>query len=97
MAESAIDMDTMSKDDFDNSQETTFEPASGDVENYPLRNHDPYEQGDSFSEEEDMEDYKKGGYHYVAVGDIFHDGRYMVLRKLGWGHFSTVWLARDVV
>ncbi|KAI1315900.1 serine/threonine protein kinase, CMGC group [Mortierella claussenii] len=48
-------------------------------------------------EEEDMEDYKKGGYHYIAVGDVFHEGRYVILRKLGWGHFSTVWLAKDTV
>ncbi|KAF8926388.1 serine/threonine-protein kinase SRPK2 [Dissophora ornata] len=48
-------------------------------------------------EEEDMEDYKRGGYHYVSVGDVFHEGRYVTLRKLGWGHFSTVWLARDTV
>lgn len=48
-------------------------------------------------EEEDMEDYKKGGYHYVSVGDVFHNGRYVILRKLGWGHFSTVWLARDIM
>jgi len=48
-------------------------------------------------EEEDMEDYKKGGYHHVSVGDAFHEGRYVILRKLGWGHFSTVWLARDTM
>ncbi|KAG0325871.1 serine/threonine protein kinase, CMGC group [Dissophora globulifera] len=48
-------------------------------------------------EEEDMEDYKEGGYHYVSVGDVFHEGRYVILRKLGWGHFSTVWLAKDTV
>ncbi|KAF9285892.1 serine/threonine protein kinase, CMGC group [Mortierella antarctica] len=48
-------------------------------------------------EEEDMEDYRRGGYHYISVGDVFHDGRYVTLRKLGWGHFSTVWLARDTV
>ncbi|KAF9436057.1 serine/threonine protein kinase, CMGC group [Entomortierella beljakovae] len=48
-------------------------------------------------EEEDMEDYKRGGYHYVSVGDVFNEGRYITLRKLGWGHFSTVWLARDTV
>ncbi|KAF9583002.1 serine/threonine protein kinase, CMGC group [Lunasporangiospora selenospora] len=48
-------------------------------------------------DEEDMEDYKRGGYHYIAVGDVFSDGRYVTLRKLGWGHFSTVWLARDTV
>ncbi|KAG6864396.1 hypothetical protein C0991_009885 [Blastosporella zonata] len=46
-------------------------------------------------DEEDWEDYVKGGYHPVKLGDTFSDGRYIVVRKLGWGHFSTVWLARD--
>lgn len=46
-------------------------------------------------DEEDWEDYVKGGYHPVHIGDSFSDGRYVVRRKLGWGHFSTVWLARD--
>ncbi|KAL5511950.1 SKY1_2 [Sanghuangporus vaninii] len=46
-------------------------------------------------DEEDWEDYVKGGYHPVHIGDTFSDGRYTVVRKLGWGHFSTVWLARD--
>jgi serine/threonine-protein kinase SRPK3 len=32
----------------------------------------------------------------VRVGEKFKDGRYVVLRKLGWGHFSTVWLAEEV-
>lgn len=46
-------------------------------------------------DEEDLEDYGKGGYHPVHVGDTFSDGRYLIVRKLGWGHFSTVWLAKD--
>ena len=46
-------------------------------------------------DEEDWEDYTKGGYHPVKIGDEFSDGRYIVVRKLGWGHFSTVWLAKD--
>ncbi|RIB05930.1 kinase-like domain-containing protein [Gigaspora rosea] len=46
-------------------------------------------------DEEDLEDYCKGGYHPVKIGDIFSEGRYVVIRKLGWGHFSTVWLAKD--
>ena len=46
-------------------------------------------------DEEDWEDYVKGGYHPVHIGDTFSDGRYIVVRKLGWGHFSTVWLAKD--
>ena len=49
------------------------------------------------AEEEDSEDYCKGGYHPVSVGESYKDGKYIVTRKLGWGHFSTVWLARDTV
>lgn len=48
-------------------------------------------------DEEDYEDYCLGGYHPVNVGDMFSDGRYVIVRKLGWGHFSTVWLAKDRV
>ncbi|WRT68222.1 uncharacterized protein IL334_005198 [Kwoniella shivajii] len=46
-------------------------------------------------DEEDLEDYRPGGYHPVNIGDDFNSGRYIIVRKLGWGHFSTVWLARD--
>lgn len=49
------------------------------------------------ADEEDSEDYCKGGYHPVQVGEQFKDGKYTVVRKLGWGHFSTVWLSRDNV
>ncbi|WFD05359.1 non-specific serine/threonine protein kinase [Malassezia vespertilionis] len=48
-------------------------------------------------DEEDYEDYCRGGYHPVHVGDQFSNGRYVIVRKLGWGHFSTVWLAKDTV
>ncbi|KAF3760123.1 hypothetical protein M406DRAFT_100132 [Cryphonectria parasitica EP155] len=50
---------------------------------------------DNTADEEDSEDYCKGGYHPVTVGEKFNNGRYTVVRKLGWGHFSTVWLSRD--
>lgn len=46
-------------------------------------------------DEEDLEDYRPGGYHPINIGDDFNGGRYVIVRKLGWGHFSTVWLARD--
>lgn len=36
-----------------------------------------------------------GGYYPVKIGDLFN-GRYHVVRKLGWGHFSTVWLCWDL-
>ncbi|KAI1052516.1 hypothetical protein LB507_007565, partial [Fusarium sp. FIESC RH6] len=43
-----------------------------------------------------LESYRPGGYHPVHLGDEFKDGQYKVVRKLGWGTFSTVWLARDI-
>lgn len=33
----------------------------------------------------------------MQVGEKFKDGKYTVVRKLGWGHFSTVWLSKDNV
>ncbi|XP_053953530.1 SRSF protein kinase 3 isoform X3 [Anastrepha ludens] len=49
----------------------------------------------SDEEQEDPSQYCRGGYHPVIIGDIF-DNRFRVVRKLGWGHFSTVWLCRDL-
>ncbi|XP_033114550.1 SRSF protein kinase 3-like isoform X2 [Anneissia japonica] len=51
--------------------------------------------GSDDDEQEDPKDYCKGGYHLVKIGDLFN-GKYHVVRKLGWGHFSTVWLAWDL-
>ena len=51
---------------------------------------------DSNSDDEGTEGYRKGGYHPVKIGETFKDGRYVVRRKLGWGHFSTCWLCDDL-
>ncbi|KAK6942697.1 Protein kinase domain, partial [Dillenia turbinata] len=53
------------------------------------------ESSDYTSEDEGTEDYRRGGYHAVRIGDTFKNGCYVVQSKLGWGHFSTVWLAWD--
>ena len=45
-------------------------------------------------EQEDPGDYCRGGYHVVNINDVYQS-RYHVIRKLGWGHFSTVWLCHD--
>ncbi|CAK7201539.1 hypothetical protein SEUCBS139899_004245 [Sporothrix eucalyptigena] len=42
------------------------------------------------------ESYYPGNYHPVDVGDVLRDGQYKIVRKLGYGSFSTVWLAYDV-
>ncbi|KAK2738266.1 hypothetical protein FQN57_007129 [Myotisia sp. PD_48] len=39
--------------------------------------------------------YEQGGYHPVALGDVFKNGRYKIYHKLGYGGYSTVWLAKD--
>ncbi|KAI0841440.1 kinase-like protein [Hypoxylon sp. FL0890] len=46
--------------------------------------------------EEDLARYCPGGYHPVRIGDEFHSGRYKVVTKLGYGIYSTVWLARNL-
>ncbi|XP_017212769.2 SRSF protein kinase 1a isoform X1 [Danio rerio] len=51
--------------------------------------------GSDDEEQEDPNDYCKGGYHHVKIGDLLNS-KYHVIRKLGWGHFSTVWLAWDI-
>lgn len=48
------------------------------------------ESGDH--DHEDFEDYRVDGYHPCHVGEII-DSKYVLLQKLGWGHFSCVWLA----
>jgi len=60
-------------------------------------NHDEDDEilGSDDDEQESPKDYCKGGYHPVKVGDLYHN-RYHVIRKLGWGHFSTVWLCWDM-
>jgi len=46
-------------------------------------------------EDEGLEGYKRGGYHPVYIGDTYNRGRYIIVNKVGWGHFSTVWRAYD--
>ena len=50
---------------------------------------------DVFINEEDFFAYRPGGYHPVTLGDTLKNNRYKIVHKLGYGGFSTVWLAKD--
>ncbi|KAF2444884.1 serine protein kinase-like protein Sky1 [Karstenula rhodostoma CBS 690.94] len=65
------------------------------LSNSPSSSSSSVDEADNTADEEDSEDYCKGGYHPVQVGEEYKDGKYTIVRKLGWGHFSTVWLSRD--
>lgn len=44
---------------------------------------------------ERLEKYRIGGYHPIAIGDTLKDGRYEIVNKLGYGGYSTIWIAQD--
>ena len=58
-------------------------------------NHESDEGDYTESDSEGEDSYKAGGYHPVRIGEVYKE-RYRVVCKLGWGHFSTVWLAEDL-
>lgn len=45
---------------------------------------------------EDLQRYQPGGYHPLHVGDELDGGHYRLVDKLGYGGYSTTWLARDL-
>ena len=58
----------------------------------PLTPHSFYFAGPDV---EGPDGYRPGGYHPVHLGDVYCQ-RYRVIHKLGFGVYSTVWLARDL-
>ncbi|KAM3621175.1 uncharacterized protein V6R79_007382 [Siganus canaliculatus] len=61
-----------------------------------IHSHGPEPLGSYEEQQENPADYGIGGYYHIEIGEIFVD-RYQVVKKLGWGHFSTVWLCWDMV
>lgn len=79
------------------SNSSSNESFGHDEKNYSIEDPADEENVGFTSEEEEQEsreDYRRGGYHPVKIGDLFLQ-RYHVIRKIGWGHFSTVWLCYD--
>ncbi|ABN66143.2 serine kinase that phosphoryates SR family splicing factors [Scheffersomyces stipitis CBS 6054] len=84
--------DSEEADEFD-EYDSFSDPAAYLSESESDLNFDPKNEENEF-------DYKVGGYHPVTKGETYYSKNfpqreYIILRKLGWGHFSTVWLAKS--
>jgi serine/threonine-protein kinase SRPK3 len=44
---------------------------------------------------EGYDGYREGGYHLALLGEKLNLEKFIVIQKLGWGHFSTAWLVND--
>lgn len=59
------------------------------------RNHSmTYSRSHQLIEEETLPLFYQKRYYPVKIGDIFKQ-QYRIIAKLGYGAYSTVWLARD--
>lgn len=56
--------------------------------------HKPSSNAEQRVEEQTLPLYQQKRYYPVKIGEVFN-GRYRILAKLGYGAYSTVWLARD--
>lgn len=76
---------------------------SGDVKTYDesattVRINDK-DDGEEFvcDEEPHMLTPEQGyGFYPITLGQLLHDGKLEIVRKLGWAGYSSVWLARSV-
>ncbi|EER28549.1 Protein kinase domain containing protein [Coccidioides posadasii C735 delta SOWgp] len=91
----SINMTSQSSNPLSSAQYPVSTTYASPLSRSPSSSSSAEELAETAADEEDSEDYCKGGYHPVQVGETYNNGRYVVIRKLGWGHFSTVWLSRD--
>lgn len=87
---SSSDSESSEEDSWSTNEESDTDSESGSTNPEEKTEDKKDEEGD----EEEKDDYCEGGYHPVKIGDVYKN-TYRVIRKLGWGHFSTVWLCFD--
>lgn len=65
-----------------------------DLVNTPTRGQFLFRRGlNAFIEEESEDKYTSDGFFPVRIGNIY--ATYRIVRKLGCGSYSTIWLAED--
>jgi len=89
----ASDDDHRDEDGSHHSQHTDDDDEDSHGDNDEKNGSD---SGEDYTDDEDEgeDGYKTGGYHRVKIGEVYNQ-RYVVIKKLGWGHFSTVWMVKD--
>lgn len=95
-------LEAMSLGSFSPTNTSSAAPISlrdGDASDYGDSLIDAYGRMHVFSHAEDSEKYDFGEYYSnqyypICIGEMLID-RYIIVHKLGYGSFSTVWLARD--
>lgn len=94
--EESFDDETNEETDRDDEEvDETEDDLSREEEGTPGNKADGGSEEDySDTANENPNEYRKGGYHPVHLGEVYNT-RYRVLQKLGWGCFSTVWLVWD--
>jgi len=90
--DSAYGIDDALSEDFVVDDDSDHDSDDDGEESEPAVGASPDDYTDDEDEGEDG--YKPGGYHPVKFGEVY-GRRYVVIKKLGWGHFSTVWMVRD--
>lgn len=92
-----IVLDAEGKDGYSTQSIEDHEPGNEITEPGEDEDEEPREPRymySSFGDVENIEGYQVGGYHPITIGDRF-GGQYIIIHKLGYGGFGTVWLARD--
>lgn len=94
-------IDIMHNDNIDETKSIYFRKNSVDLDYEFSSSDDDYvyeneKVKDMMRHEESPEEYVKGGYHPAKKNEYFYRRKYRLIQKLGWGHFSTVWLAKDL-